>query len=250
MRAPVIALWAALIGALCFGAVDCGNNGFVSVSGIKNVPGQLSFRVVGVLGTPFSAIVSDAHSSWKVQGMTPYTVAIVGGQPPYRMAATKTISNRNLMSVVLLNGFQVTANGSTSEPFGTVVVQNGGAQQTLPPTAFPDVRFFLRGPNNALVSGIIEDRKRSIAIEQRAPTMFLFDQPSGRVDGIFNEINTGAGNLTIYLYFTQPPNPTFVCRQFSSTAAITVKYPGCTATPLAQMAELPVFGGHSLDSHN
>lgn len=215
--------------AILIGVAACNSSSGLSTSGLSNVPGQLSFRAVGVIGTPFTAILSDTRSSWQIQGTVPTTFAIVNGQPPVRMIATKTISNTNLMSLEVIRGFFPESLASTSQPYGTVQVQYGGTLSAFAPRAGPDVRFVLRAPQIALVTGNIEDIHTSFTIEQRVPTIFLFDSPQGRVDGIFNLDNLGAGSMTIDLLYTSGANPTKLCEQTSNTGQIIIKYPGCTA---------------------
>ena len=217
---------------LAVAACNVGNTG-LSTSGISNVPGQLSFRAVGVIGTPFTAVLSDARSSWQLNGTVPTTFAIINGQPPVRMIATKTVSNRNLLSLEVINCFFAATLASTSQPYGIVQVQYGGTLATLAPRAAPDVRFVLRAPQIALVTGNIEDIHSSFTIEQRVPTIFLFDSPQGRVDGIFNLDNLHAGSMTIDLLYTSGPNPTMFCTTTSDSGQIIIKFPGCTAIPLA-----------------
>ncbi len=220
--------------AIMMGVAACNlGNTQLSVSGIPNVPGQLAFRAVGTVGTPFTAILSDARSSWRVQGTVPTTFAIVNPQLPARMIATKTVSNTNLLSLEVISGFYAQSLASSSQPYGIVQVQYGGTLTTFQPRAEPDVRFVLRAPQIALVTGNIEDLHTSFTIEQRVPTIFLFDSPQGRVDGIFNLNNLGAGSMTIQLLYTSGPNPTNLCQKTSSTGQITIRYPGCTATQLA-----------------
>jgi hypothetical protein len=219
-------------------ACNVGNTG-LSTSGISNVPGQLSFRAVGVIGTPFTAILSDSRSSWQLRGTVPTTFAIVNWQPPVRMIATKTVSNSNLLSLEVLSGFFPTTLASTSQPYGTVQVQFGGTLAAFAPRAAPDVRFVLRAPQIALVTGNIEDLHKSFTIEQRVPTVFLFASPQGRVDGIFNLDNLFAGSMTIDLLYTQGANPTLFCEQTSDSGKIIIKFPGCTAIPLPDRNGLP-----------
>jgi hypothetical protein len=225
--------------ALAVAAAGCNiGNTVLSTSGLPNVQGQLSFRVVGVIGTPFTAILSDARSSWRLRGTVPTTFAIMNGQLPARMILTKTASNNNLVSLEIINGYTPTMLASTSQPYGIVQVQIGGTLGVLAPQAGPDVRFGLRAPLIALITGNIEDLNSSFTIEQRVPTVFLFDSPHGRVDGIFNLDNLGAGSMTIDLQYQTGANPTVVCQQTSNSGRIIIKYPGCTATQVPQAAGL------------
>ncbi len=221
----------AIAGLVAVAACNIGNTG-LSTSGISNVPGQLSFRAVGVIGTPFTALLSDSRSSWRLQGTVPTTFAIVNGQLPARMIATKTVSNSNLLSLEIINGFFPSTLASTTQPYGTVQVQFGGTLAAFAPRAAPDVRFVLRAPQIALVTGNIEDLHSSFTIEQRVPTIFLFDSPQGRVDGIFNLDNLFAGSMTIDLMYTSGPNPTMLCEKTSASGQIIIKFPGCTAISL------------------
>jgi hypothetical protein len=222
----------AIVSMVAMAACDIGNTG-LSTSGISNVPAQLSFRAVGVIGTPFTGILSDSRASWRVQGTVPTTFAIVNVQPPARMIATKTVSNSNLLSLEVISGFTPTALASTTQPYGTVQVQYGGTLAAIAPPAGPDVRFILRAPVIALVTGNIEDLHSSFTVEQRVPTVFLFDSPQGRVDGIFNLNNLGAGSMTVDLMYTSGPNPTRLCEKTSDSGQIIIKYPGCTAITVA-----------------
>ncbi len=219
--------------ALAIAAAGCNlGNTTLSVSGIPNVPGQVSFRAVGVIGTPFTAVLSDTRSSWRLRGTVPTTFAIVNGQPPTRMILTKTVSNTNLLSLEIIDGFAPTMLASTSQPYGIVQVQFGGTLGKLAPQAGPDVRFGLRAPQIALVTGNIEDLHSSFTIEQRVPTIFLFDSPQGRVDGIFNLDNLGAGSMTVDLQYQSGASPNMLCEKTSASGQIIIKFPGCTAIPV------------------
>ncbi len=234
---PILAI------ALAIGAMACNvGNTSLSTSGIPNVPAQLSFRAVGSIGTPFTAVISDSRSSWQLKGTVPTTFAIVNGLPPARMIATKTVSNSNLLSLEVITGFSAVSLASTTQPYGIVQVQFGGTLSTFAPRAAPDVRFGLRAPVIALITGNIEDLHSSFTIEQRVPTVFLFDSPQGRVDGIFNLDNLTAGSMTVNLEYTQGPNPTMVCTKTSDSGQIILKFPGCTAI------QLPAQVGLSEDS--
>lgn len=218
----------------CVAAAACGSFGGtgLTTTGIPNLPAQTSFRVVGDIGTPFTGIISDIRSSWSVQGTIPFTVEVINGQPPFRMIVTKSTANTALLSLEIIVGFGPVQVVSTSQPFGTVQVQTGGSLVKFAPPAVPDARFFFRGPRLALMTGLIEDFKSSFAVEQRAPTLFLFDSPDGRVDGIFTQVSARTGPMAIDLIFTPPAQPTVVCREINSNGKITIRFPGCTATPI------------------
>ncbi|MBF6569571.1 MAG: hypothetical protein IVW54_11935 [Candidatus Binataceae bacterium] len=231
--------------AICLLVASCngsfGGTTILSTSGIKNVPGQLAFRIVGTVGTPFSGIMSDGRSSWPFAGTIPTTYAIVNGRPPFRMIATKTASNSNLMSIEIINGFAPAMLASTVQPFGTISAQFGGTLATMAPRATPDVRFVLRGPKLGLITGSVEDLARSYAVEQHAPTVFLFDAPDGRVDGVFLLNNLTAGPLSVALFYTASSGqPTRMCQANGAPdqRQVILKYPGCTAVTLADGASL------------
>jgi len=214
---------------------SCGGFGSsgLSTNGLPNITAQNSFRMVGIAGTPFSGIVSDFTSSWVVQGTVPLTIAIVNGQPPFRMIATKLSADNNLLSMEVLRAQKPGMLSSTSQPFGITSAQTGGTLLAIAPQAEPDVRFYIRAPQFVLMSGLIEDNSHSIAVEQRTPTLFLFEAPTGTIDGMFNEPTVTAGTMAIDLYYTLPPSGTVVCREFSTNNVLTIKFPGCTTTPLS-----------------
>ena len=83
-----------------------------------NNPPQVSFRVVGSIGTPFSAYISDARSSWTVKGVVPLTIIIVNEAPPVRVTATKLVNDSSLLSLEVIAGFNVKALASSSASFG------------------------------------------------------------------------------------------------------------------------------------
>src|SRR5262245_29783009 len=131
------AVWI-LAAGLLIAAAGCNlGNTSLSTSGISNMQGQLSFRVVGVIGTPFTAMLSDAGASWQMRGTVPTTFALINGQLPARMILTKTISNSNLVSLEIINGFTPTTLASTSQPYGIVQVQIGGTLNNPSPPSAP-----------------------------------------------------------------------------------------------------------------
>jgi hypothetical protein len=157
-----------------------------------NIPPQSSYRIVGDVGTPFSALVSDSRSSWQMSGTIPQSIAIVNDSPPDRIMATKTSNNARLLSVQVIQGFTVGTLDSTISNFGVAVGSAGGALPAFAFPALPDVRFFVKTPVGGLFNALIEDNKNSYAIESRVPTVILFDSPnggqSGRVDGLFSQV--------------------------------------------------------------
>lgn len=171
----------------CGGAFGQAN--ITSPGNTPPIPPETTFQIVGTIGTPFSARISDARSSWTVNGVVPLTIVIVNNQLPGRMVVTKLRNDSSLLSAEIVSGFTVSALASTTQPYGSAVVQTGGAVGPFPPAAFPDVRFFVKGPNTGVFNGLIEDINNGYAIQARAPALFLFDSPSGRVSGNFSLIS-------------------------------------------------------------
>ena len=157
-----------------------------------NIGAQSSFRIVGRLGTPFSAIISDSRSSWSFNGVIPLTVIIVNNSPPVRISVTKLVNDNSLLSIEVINAFTVQQLDSTTAVFGTAV-GNFGKVATFAAPASPDVRFFVKGPAIELFDALIEDTEHAEITESRAPTLILFDSPAGgtggRVDASFTAVN-------------------------------------------------------------
>ena len=216
---------------------------FLGVGSTPNVPDQITFRVLGQIATPFSAVVSDARASWRINGVVPFSMVIVNQQPPSRMIVTKLANNSALLGGQIIKGFRVEQNASTSAPFGTLSIQTGGALAAIAPPAYPDVRFFVNGPTIETFTGLVEDKLKSFAFQQNAPTVFLFDSPSGRVDGSFNQVNH-LGPFTVDLYYHQPPTKPQVC-VITDRTVVVVKFPGCIATTLPGDVSLADFGAAS-----
>ncbi len=177
----------ALGAALAFSVAACNNQtGFSgSVGNTPNGPALASYEILGTIGTPFSATVSDAQSSWSFQGNVPLSVVICNNVLPARVIATKTTSNANLLSVEILLGGTVKELQSTSAPFGTVSVQAGGTLSSISSPAFPDLRIFAAGPATQRYTALVEDTTTGFVISARAPTLILFDSPDGKVDATF-----------------------------------------------------------------
>jgi len=193
----------ALTAAACNGF---GTTNITSPGSTPNKAPQVSFRVVGRVGTPFSLYISDARASWTVKGVIPETIIIVNEASPVRVTATKLINDNSLMSVEVIAGFNVKALASTTDGFGTA--PDGfqqPAQRQLPyqplagtPGQPPDVRFYVKGPTTELFDALIEDQKQSNALETRVPAVIIFDNPStnASIDGIFTAVTiTGDFNI-------------------------------------------------------
>lgn len=192
----------ALGAALAFSVAACNNQtGFSgSVGNTPNGPALASYEILGTLGTPFTATVSDAQSSWTLQGNVPLSVIICNNVLPARIIATKTTSNSNLLSLEAILGAEVIDLQSTSAPFGTVSVQAGGTLNSISAPAFPDLRIFAAGPADQRYSALVEDITTGFVINSRAPTLILFDSPDGKVDATFfgnSQFPTFTLNMTL-----------------------------------------------------
>jgi hypothetical protein len=180
-------------------AAACGG-GIQGVTGGGALPPQTSFRVQGTPHTPFSALVTDTQASWTVQGITPLDIVILNNQPPARMFATKLSADSALLSVAILTYGTVTVGvDSTTEPFGTVVVQTATGLEEVAASANPDTRFYVKGAAGEYFNGLIEDKKIGFNLSNYVRTLFLFENPSGKVDGLFSLTNTNQGPLAIDL---------------------------------------------------
>ena len=138
----------ALGAAIAFSVAACNNQtGFSgSVGNTPNGSPLASYEILGTVGTPFTATVSDTRSSWTLQGNVPLSIIIGNNVLPAAIVATKTTSNSNLLSLEIITGCRVADLQSTSAPFGTVSVQVGGTLNSIPSPANPDLRIFAAGP--------------------------------------------------------------------------------------------------------
>jgi hypothetical protein len=189
-------------GALMVWIAACNNQtGFSgSVGNTPNGPPLASYEILGTLGTPFTATVSDSRSSWTFQGNVPVSVIIANNILPASVIATKTTSNNNLLSVEIISGFHVANLQSTNAPFGTVSLQVAGMLGSISPPADPDLRIFLSGPLNLHYQALVEDIDSGFIINARAPTLILFDTPNGKVDATFfgpTNFTTFTANMTL-----------------------------------------------------
>jgi len=169
------------------GGCQTGNTG--SPGNTPNIAPQSSYRIVGEIGTPFQALVSDSRSSWTFSGSVPTSIVIVNDSPPDRILATKLTNGAQLLSLQVIQGISVGTLDSTVSPFGTVVGNIGGTLASFAQPASPDVRFFVNTPLTGLFNAEIESETMSSALQSRVPAVILFDSPnggsSGRVDGVF-----------------------------------------------------------------
>jgi hypothetical protein len=187
----LVAFSCALISA-CGGAFGTSNSTRPGTT--PNIAAQVSFRVVGTLGTPFSLLISDADSSWQVHGVVPLSIVIINTKTPVRMVATKLVNDSSLLSIEIISGVSVTQVSSTTAGFGVAVGSFGGKLSNFVAPASPDVRFFVKAPSGAVFNALIEDLSHGEIVQMRAPALLLFDKPnsgniSKRVDGIFNLVN-------------------------------------------------------------
>jgi hypothetical protein len=141
---------------------------------------------VGTRNTPFTAIVTDTVASWQVTGSVPLSVVILNNQLPARVLASKLTGDSSLLSVEVLTFGVVNSISSTSDPFGTVVAQTAKGLTGIAPPANPDTRFYVKGAPGDTYNGLIEDFNRGFELNDIAPTVFLFENPDGSVDGFFN----------------------------------------------------------------
>jgi hypothetical protein len=201
-RVVEIVAMSVLGGALMVWIAACNNQtGFSgSVGNTPNGPPLASYEILGTLGTPFTATVSDSRSSWTFQGNVPVSVIIANNILPASVIATKTTSNNNLLSVEIISGFHVANLQSTNAPFGTVSLQVAGMLGSISPPADPDLRIFLSGPLNLHYQALVEDIDSGFIINARAPTLILFDTPNGKVDATFfgpTNFTTFTANMTL-----------------------------------------------------
>jgi hypothetical protein len=175
-------------------------NGLTGGSSVSQapIPPQTSFNVVGDPGTPFIATIWDSNVSYDISGSIPLSVGFVNNVPPVQMTAVKKTGTNALLSVEVQNLFGTLQVASTSTPFGSATVQFGGFISQKPPPAFPDVRFFVKGPYGALFTALIEDQTTGFATQASAPNLFLFEAPQGTVVGQFTA-NVFLGNFDIDL---------------------------------------------------
>jgi hypothetical protein len=184
------------------GGCQSGNTG--SPGNTPNIAPQSSYRIVGEVGTPFTALVSDSRSSWQVFGTIPTSIVVVNDSPPDRILVTKLTNDSRLLSLQVIQGLSVGTLDSTVSHFGTAVGSIGGTLPAFAKHASPDVRFFVNTPLTNVFDALIEDESLSSALQSRVPAVILFDSPnggkSGRVDGIFNQVTfTGAFEIDLVI---------------------------------------------------
>ncbi len=205
-RGFYLSAWAGAMLVLLLVLPGC-NNGFgafqAGVGDTPNKPPLSSFRVLGQSGLQFTALISDANSSWQIAGAVPMNVVIVNNQTPVRMIATKQSAGNGILSLQLTLGFRVQDVASTASPYGTVSIQNTASRPGFAPPpapANPDVRLFVKGPLSERFSGLFEDTETAFILSDRAPALILFDSPNGAVDASVTQIqNLGPFNIDLLL---------------------------------------------------
>jgi hypothetical protein len=202
VRDLLAVLLCATLAASCGGGF--GTTNITNPGSTPNIAAQTSFRVVGQIGTPFSATISDARSTWTVKGVIPLSIVIVNNVPPVRISVTKLVSDTSLLSLQVINGFSIFQLASTVDPFGTAVGSFGKVASFAPP-ANPDVRFMVKGPTEEIFDALIENQTRGEVVQSHAPCVILFDTPQSNgsgphVDGIFTAVNfLGSFNIDLTL---------------------------------------------------
>lgn len=169
-------------------------------TGGGNIPPETRFRVLGTPGTPFSAVITDTVASWDIIGVVPMNIVTLKSKPPVRMFAFKLTGNSSLLSINIIFGDNLVELASSNDPFGRVVVQTGRGLSAIAPPADPDLRFFVKGATGQFFDGLIEDLNSGFELGgDAAPTLFLFENPDGRVDGLFTQTGGSAGPLNVDL---------------------------------------------------
>lgn len=191
---------ALIVAGLC--ALGCGGGGAFGTANpttpgnTSSVPNETSMWLLGTPGTPFQALISDAAASWTVKGVVPQSIVIVNPSPPVQMIVTKLSNSPTLLSAEIIRGVTLVAASSTYDAFGTVNLATTGGTAHVAPKANPDIRFFVKAPVAGLFTGLIEDLTEGFVVEARSPSLFLFENPDGRVDGEFSTLDN-AGTFAI-----------------------------------------------------
>jgi hypothetical protein len=187
-----------VIGAALVYVASCNNQtGFSgSVGNTPNGPKLPSYQILGTVGTPFTATISDDRSYWTLQGNVPLSIVICN--PPSasaQLVVTKTTSDNSLLSAEIITGNHIKDVQETSAPFGTVQVQIG-TLTSAPGAANPDLRVSLLGPLNVKYNALVEDSNIGFILQARAPTLIVFDTPNGKVDATFFANGRNFGKFT------------------------------------------------------
>jgi hypothetical protein len=145
--------------------------------------------MLGDVGTPFSALISDTQVSYTINGTVPLSVILVNSHPPIRMDATKLANNSALLSLEIVFGASIKQISSTQAPFGSVSVQTD-TLNAFAELATYDVRFMVKEPAGQPFETLIEDTSNGFQVAGTAPALLLFAGASGRIDGQFQQLTT------------------------------------------------------------
>jgi hypothetical protein len=199
------------VGFLLALAVLCGCQSFGAGNATQpgstpNVGAQTSFRMLGTIGTPFVATISDQRSSWVLRGTVPLNVIIANGNFPVRIVANKLVNSNAMLSVEIIHGFGVGSLSSTFTNYGIAVGSLFGTLRAFAPPASPNAAFFVNGPAGGVFNATVEDSTTAFIFQSRVPCVIFYDSPdnnslNAHVDGIFNLVNGDVGPLTINLVF-------------------------------------------------
>jgi len=153
------------------------------------VAAQTSFQMLGDVGTPFTARISDTQVAYTINGVVPLSVILVNSHPPIRMDATKLANNSALLSLEIVFGASIKQISSTQAPFGSVSVQTD-TLNAFAELATYDVRFMVKEPAGQPFETLIEDTSNGFQVAGTAPALLLFAGASGRIDGQFQQLTT------------------------------------------------------------
>lgn len=189
------------------GLAGCNGSGFGAFqTGVGSTPNRTpstTFRILGDVGTRFTGFIADTRSTWPITGTIPLNVVVLNNDLPMKMTLTKQSSGHGILSIQLTVGYKVSQVASTSQPFGTVSLQTPSTAKGFSPPpaqANPDVRVFVKGPLGERFQGLVEDTQTAYDISDRSPVLFLFDQPVGKVDASFQQIQN-LGPFVVDLIF-------------------------------------------------
>jgi hypothetical protein len=190
---------ALVVAGLC--AMACGSGAFGTANptapgNTSNLPNETTMWLLGTTGIPFQAVISDATASWTIKGVVPQSIVIINPSPPVQMVVTKLANGPSLLTAEILRGVTLVTESSTYDSFGTITAATIGGTVRIAPKANPDIRFFVKAPAAGVFTGLVEDLTEGFVIEARAPSMFLFEHPDGRVDGEFSSLDN-AGTFAV-----------------------------------------------------
>ena len=113
-------------------------------------------------------------------------MVIINNSPGVQMTVTKLTNNSALMTTELINGTNMVAEASNTDPFA-----HGGASFGLARSrrARIPTSVLHQGAVERAVNGLIEDLTLSFVFEARSPALFLFEHPDARVDAVINSVD-------------------------------------------------------------